>query len=160
MAKRTNRGAWGLVGVMAVVVLGGGWLLFVRLKPYWRARYYGRGADLHGTVLAGAQLTGVDLIGANLRGADLQNASLTYAYLWRVDLRAADLTGADLTNAWLCWADLGHADLRRANLSNAVLYGSTIRGSIPIGLTGARYDASTRWPDNFDPQRHGAVLVK
>jgi hypothetical protein len=26
-------------------------------------------------------------------------------------------------------------------------------------VTGARYDALTRWPAGFDPARHGAILV-
>jgi hypothetical protein len=37
------------------------------------------------------------------------------------------------------------ADLRNANLRRT-------------DLTGALYDAHTRWPSGFDPQRHGAVM--
>jgi hypothetical protein len=29
-----------------------------------------------------------------------------------------------------------------------------------VDLTGTRYDASTRWPQGFDPKRHGAVFVR
>jgi hypothetical protein len=56
MAKRTNLVAWGLAVVLAVGVLGGGGVLFVRLRPYWVAKYRGEGADLRGAALAFARL--------------------------------------------------------------------------------------------------------
>lgn len=73
---------------------------------------------------------------ARLKGARLHLASLT----------GADLRGVDLTCAQLNGADLAGADLRGANLRGAI-------------LTDARYDAATRWPADFDPRAHGALLV-
>src|SRR5436309_900582 len=48
MQKRTNRVAWCLAATLALVVLGGIGLLGVRLRPYWVAKYCGRGASLPG----------------------------------------------------------------------------------------------------------------
>ncbi|MCC2668927.1 MAG: hypothetical protein K0Q72_1398 [Armatimonadetes bacterium] len=60
---------------------------------------------------------------------------------------AAALNGADLTSA----------NLRGANLCLATLSMARLNA---VDLHGARYDASTRWPDGFDPAAHGAVLVR
>jgi hypothetical protein len=46
------------------------------------------------------------------------------------DLRGADLRGVELPSGW------------------------------PIDFHGARYDALTRWPKGFDPQRHGAIMTR
>ena len=180
-----NRKAGGLIWMLAVVVLGGSGLLFVRFRPYLIARYWGRGAYLNDAWLPGARLPGVDLRGALLFGADLQGAHLV-----GTDLRNASLAGADLNHANLQGADLGGAyllgghsvkvlrgpgkptlqlkprqtDLRGADLRGANLQGArlNIRDSrIPgVLLSGARYDVATRWPQGFDPKKHGAILVK
>jgi hypothetical protein len=54
----------------------------------------GRGRDLRGAVLVGADLRGADLRAANLRGAVLVGADLRGARLERADLTGADLRGA------------------------------------------------------------------
>ncbi|QMV42399.1 pentapeptide repeat-containing protein [Cohnella cholangitidis] len=54
---------------------------------------------------------GADLIGAKLQGADLRFANLRGAYLIAADLRGADLRGADLIGADFRDADLGGSDL-------------------------------------------------
>jgi hypothetical protein len=51
------------------------------------------------------------------------------------------LIETNLSGARLCKTNLSHSDLSTAN------------------LTGAIYDASTRWPYGFDPVQHGAVRV-
>jgi uncharacterized protein YjbI with pentapeptide repeats len=89
-------------------------------------------ADLSGARLMGAALRGVKLVKANLTGADLRNADLTSAVVPGANLQSAKLQGATLTGA-----DLKGADLK-----------------------GALYDAQTRWPDGFNPQERGALLVK
>jgi len=70
--------------------------------------------------------------------------SLRGAYLGHrlpKDIKSADLRAKDLSEA-----DLTGRDLSDADLTGAV-------------FTDARYDALTRWPDGFDPERHGAVRV-
>ncbi len=58
------------------------------------ARGGGRGRDLRGAVLVGADLRGADLRAANLRGAVLVGADQRGARLDRADLTGADLRGA------------------------------------------------------------------
>jgi|ETNmetMinimDraft_13_1059891.scaffolds.fasta_scaffold16209_2 uncharacterized protein YjbI with pentapeptide repeats len=80
----------------------------------------------------GADLSGLDLSSANLSEANLSGASLHWADLRGANLRWADLTGADLR-----WADLTGAD-----------------------LSDAKNNADTTWPEGFDPEAAGAVLVE
>lgn len=87
--------------------------------------------------LADANLSGVYLVGANLSGADLHYADLSRANLSRAILDSAILSGANLHYALLEYAILRHADLR-----------------------GARYSKDTRWPEDFDPDAEGAILVE
>jgi uncharacterized protein YjbI with pentapeptide repeats len=141
-------------GVLAAVLLGGIGVLGVRLRPYWVAKYRGNFADLHNALLAGAHLQGAHLCGADLRGANLSFRPTretfdgdVYTILYPANLSDADLQGADLRQADLRGADLTGADLRGAILNRAT-------------LTGARYNTHTRWPSGFDPERHGAILVK
>ena len=115
----------------------------------------------------------------NLRGADLQGANLLGANLRGASLQAANLRGAKLPYAWLSGADLAGADLRGAILTETS--GATIVFDVPkylpqslqfgshcsspvdlarVNLTGAIYDAATRWPESFDPEHHGARLVR
>jgi uncharacterized protein YjbI with pentapeptide repeats len=54
----------------------------------------------------------------------------------------ADLTSANLSGACLSGADLTDAKLDGVQLSRAV------------------YDARTRWPGEFRPEDHGAMLVE
>jgi uncharacterized protein YjbI with pentapeptide repeats len=76
MAK-TNRVAWGLAAILAVVVVAGAGVLGVRLRSYWVAKYRGHGADLHGAFLAHAPLAGSDLPEATLHRANLHGADLS-----------------------------------------------------------------------------------
>ena len=48
-------------------------------------------------------------------------------------------------------ADLTRADLRGANLQNANLQNTE--------LTNTKYDRDTKWPQNFDPETEGAILL-
>ncbi len=148
MAKaRTNRAAWVIAVLLAVVVLGGVALLGVQLKPYWVAKYRGNGANLDGAVLIFPPLPGADLMGASLSGANLDSVDLRHANLSLTTLSDASLRGADLSRADLSNANADGSDLRRADLTR-------------VTLTGALYDASTRWPAGFDPIKHGMVLVE
>lgn len=76
------------------------------------------------------------LQGASLAEANLSGAVLRCSFLRGTNLEGADLRGADLTSDLIAAESLGYAI-----------------------LAGARYDAGTRWPEGFDPQRHGAVKI-
>jgi uncharacterized protein YjbI with pentapeptide repeats len=69
-----------------------------------------------------------------------------------VDEWLKDVKRLDGNSAWfpLAGVDLSGADLRGIDLSGADLQNA--------GLEGAIYDDDTRWPDGFDPDRHGARL--
>ena len=87
-----------------------------------------------------------DCRGASLAGADMSSTFLSAADLTEVDFRNANLRGADLN-----WANLRGADLRGADLTDAILSGAL--------LNEAKYDTKTDWPEGFDPEVAGAVLV-
>jgi uncharacterized protein YjbI with pentapeptide repeats len=123
-------------------------------------------ADLRDAYLHRANLNKADLSNAYLSEADLRNADLRYA-----DLRWADLNGADLREAYLREADLREADLNRADLREAYLYGAKLLWANLSGadlsganlseanLSGAEYSDDTIWPDGFNPEEAGAMLV-
>jgi hypothetical protein len=77
------------------------------------------------------------------RGAKLANADFRHA-----DLRGADFRGADLQGADLSSARLDGACLRGANVAGANLSGTDLAEADTAAL---RYDATTRWPEGFDP---------
>jgi hypothetical protein len=183
-----KRFAWGLSGLLAVVlVVGIGWL-FLQCWPsprfgpycYWIATHRGRNAFLSDARLRHAGLRGADLQaavlgGADLAGADLSGANLVGVDLWHTNLQHARLRQADLAGAALIGTDLRGADLRGADLSGAKLFLTPADllkwppGGPPppdphhprniLTLTGARYDAATRWPQGFDPLKHRAVKI-
>jgi pentapeptide repeat protein len=186
--RRTKRVAWMLAAILAVALLGGSGLLFLQLWPYnrfgpycyWIARHRGtnallmdarlRFASLPGAELQGAALGFADLAGADLAGAHLARAILRHTNLRGARLHQADLHGADLIAADLRGADLSGADLTRAKLFFTPADLKRVPGGPPmpdpklawniLKLTGARYDAHTRWPAGFDPVRHGAVRLR
>ena len=90
-----------------------------------------------------------------------------WIYLVRADLDEANLGEADLGGANLFSANLGGANLRGANLFSANLVRAHLEGANLEGanleganLEGARYNHRTIWPEDFDPQAHGAILVE
>lgn len=92
-----------------------------------RRKNYGRGADL---------------IGAKLRGADLRGANLRGAFLIAADLRDADLRGADLIGA----------DFRDADLQGADLTGSIFLTQAQVNA--AKGDAHTKLPSSLKRPGH------
>ena len=74
MKPRTNnRIAWIACALLTGLVLVGVGVLVARMRPYWVAKYQGRGVDVHGSALR--PLHGADLAGADLHGADLRRAT-------------------------------------------------------------------------------------
>lgn len=88
---------------------------------------------------------GADLIGAKLSGADLRFANLRGAYLIAADLRGADLRAADLIGA-----DFRDADIRGADLTGSLFLTQT-------QLNAAKGDARTKLPESLTRPQHWAV---
>jgi uncharacterized protein YjbI with pentapeptide repeats len=124
--------------------LEGAHLLGARLRGAKANRVHLNGAVLLGGHLERATIVGSCLAGAMLTGVHLQEADLSDS-----DLRRADLRRADLRRVELHGTDLREADLRGANLAQASL--------IEADLRGARSNAATRWPINFDPTAAGVL---
>jgi hypothetical protein len=125
-----------------------------------------KGANLHHTDLRGADMRGADLrdallsadlAGAVLRGANLSGADLISTTLERARLQGAILKDADLFEARLKGANFTGADLSGAHLEGADFTGATLTGA---NLRGATFDTGTRWPAGFEPERHGARVVR
>jgi uncharacterized protein YjbI with pentapeptide repeats len=89
------------------------------------------GANVSGLNLGRLPASGMNLQGTNLSGAILRNANL----------RGANLRGADLSGARLQGADL----------SGIIVDGET-------WFAGATYSDATRFPEDFNPARHGLML--
>jgi len=107
--------------------------------------------------LNGGNLRGVELYGANLLGASLTGVNLSGAKLYGVKLAGANLFNADLSSAILNSTDLDRANLRQANLYGTDL--STVHNLNRADLNGAWYSDKTKWPDGFEPDEAGALLV-
>lgn len=137
-----------------------------------------QGASLEGADLRGAQLSRADLRGADLaravlgplpgarprgtpKGDYLEGALFDRRTRWpdgfpvgaHRAVRAEP--GTDLHGKGLRSIDLRDANLKRANLRGADLRGATLTQAQhlqTVVLQGARYDAATRWPQDFDPK--------
>jgi hypothetical protein len=123
--------------------------------------------DLRRADFAGQNLDGACLTESDLREADLTGASLYWARAFRANfdnaiLRNAELNGANLEEATLRGTDLRGAYLSLDNmfgspsLAGADLTGAQTEGAIFIGCT---YNEFTRFPDGFDPGKHGMITV-
>lgn len=147
----------------------------------WDGKTRLRGFDLSGRDLSGLKLDNADLQGSNLQGVNLRETSLVKADLrntnlqWvdlselsliNVDLRDSNLQGANLWETSLVKADLRNANLKGARFWKTDLYGADLRDTdlqeaklSGANLQAATYDEYTIWPDGFDPEKAGAVLV-
>lgn len=118
-----------------------------------------------GLNMTGADLHGVSLLFRDLRKSDFGKANLTKCHLSCSDLRGASFNGADVSHGDLSQSDLRGGDLRSANLTNANLKRARLEGADLSGavIAGAdlrvTYDDSTKWPEGFDPDKHGAVKM-
>ncbi|WNG40247.1 NACHT domain-containing protein [Archangium violaceum] len=146
------------------------------------------GADFSSADFSDADLSGADLSRAALSGASFYRAILSRTNLFRANLSSADLSGAilsgailsgailsgaDLSDSDLSDADLSGADLSRTNLSGAALSRANLSGArfyrtdlsevvvaSPNAELRAFYSPNTRWPEGFDPEAAGALLIK
>jgi uncharacterized protein YjbI with pentapeptide repeats len=124
--------------------------------------------------------TGDNFVGIDLRGRDLSGSYLAGKNFSGAKFDGADLRGANLSGTVLSWASFADADLRGASFSATMLTpseylypsdnlapGAIAPGGEPlkdanlqaVTLTGAKFDATTEWPDNFDPVRDGAQFI-
>jgi uncharacterized protein YjbI with pentapeptide repeats len=113
---------------------------FPQSTDFSRASF--RGADLTGANLRGmvlqesdfceSVLSGADGSGGNWQHAKLSGVKAIQARFHKTDLKHVDGRGTDFRQALFLRADLLFADFRYASLYKA-------------GLTGARFDDSTRW---------------
>ena len=116
----------------------------------------------------GADLSGLAALGVrNLRGTCFRGTILYWANLSDADLSGCDLEGADLRGAVLEGTRLVGANLRGAKLCRDALGGTTnLRGADltdanldAAELVGAEYDAQTKFPSGFSPQKAGCLYV-
>ena len=99
------------------------------------------------------------------RGIPLEKANLYFAQLYDINLFLADLTGTYLTHANLSGANLTGADLTDTNLcdtilADAKLYGTNLKKALYCATAifeGARYDETTEFPPDFDPEEAGCI---
>ena len=96
----------------------------------------------------GVDARGVDFFRANFDTASLREAFLCETIFYEASLRWTVLRDADLSRANLNGATLEGADLRGANLIGADLTGANLRNA---ELDGIRFDATTKWPEGFQP---------
>jgi uncharacterized protein YjbI with pentapeptide repeats len=102
--------------------------------------------DLNGADFSGSVISGGNLQGSELRGANFEKADLTNVSFYESDLRAANLQGANL---------------KGFRAPKARLEGTDFTGAVfaEPDLTRATFDDKTKWPQGFDPEKHGAVKI-
>lgn len=123
-------------------------------------------SDLTDAMFENANLEGVCWCGTILRNANLKNADLYWAILFTSDLSSANLENANLQGADLKEVNLRGANLRNANLGldnlgdSTQLEGADLRDAdtTNANFNGARYDAQTKFPDKFVPQKHKMIF--
>jgi hypothetical protein len=121
--------------------------------------------ELNGLDMKDQDLTGVKLAFRKLRGADFSNAQLKNANFLESDLRAASFIGANLEGVIFYDADLRGANfsgsqVNKARFMTARLESADMRADgLDLADLRATYNAQTLWPDGFDPEKAGAVLV-
>lgn len=114
----------------------------------------GPGAHIRSAVLKERILPQIDLTGADLARSDLSNSVLTKAKFGGADLTDTSLEAADLTNAQFGDANMRGTNLERAQLADADLSSARIEGA---RFAGAYFNKETRFPEEFDPTRHGLI---
>ena len=130
------------------------------------------GSDLSYSIISKSNLSqancgGADLACATLNGVNFKEANLVRANLWESSLQRSNLQGGNLIqaclkNANLKGANLRNTDLTLANASLVNLIGADLSTAIlhRTSLSGALYDATTRFPKGFDPVLAGMNLVE
>jgi hypothetical protein len=109
----------------------------------------------------GADLSEAKLISAYLENAILRDAKLERAHLAGANCTEVDASGADLRGAKMWESDWTDANLQNANLEGAIfnelsMLGTDLTGANLTGIAvdGSTYDAKTRFPEGYVPDRH------
>lgn len=124
-------------------------------------------ASFQGADVSSASFPGTSLVEADLSGAR-GNADFQRANLSKANLEGANFTGASFQQAKLVGANLrkvkGLGDITGANFTNADLRGANLEKVIDYSnsaiFRNAKFDRRTRWPQGFDPEDAGAILMK
>ncbi len=158
--------------------LSGAYLEEADLSGAYLEEAYLFGAHLERAYLTEAKLERANLRWAHLEGANLRGAYLEWAYLIETHLEGADLEeahmeGVNLIRAHMEEAHLEGADLIKAHLNKTCLEGADLSWTYLMGAklkevmyddktiwTEAKYNKDTLWPEGFDPEAAGAVLVE
>jgi hypothetical protein len=127
-------------------------------------------ADSHGIAEPDAVVTEISHL--PVRAPDIQEALAVITRIaparpyTRRGWWVVNLMGADLRRAWLSGANLRRFGLRNVNFEKASLDGADLRGAELRGtnvhlanLEGAIADATTWWPEDFDPVAAGVRVV-
>ena len=130
------------------------------------------GLNIENAILPRLSLGGADLLQANFKNASLPEADLSHTNLTQADLSGVNLNQANVSYAVLALANLSGAqlyqtnfegaDLQYANLRDANLGGANLRGAKNLDrarLRGAVYDAKTQFPEGFQVEDSGAILM-
>jgi uncharacterized protein YjbI with pentapeptide repeats len=119
-----------------------------------------------GLIMKNSDLRGMELHYRDLNGADFSGSVISDGNLQGSELRGANFEKADLTNVSFCESDLRAANLQGANLKGfrapkARLEGTDFTGAVfaKPDLSRATFDDKTKWPQEFDPEKHGAVKI-
>jgi uncharacterized protein YjbI with pentapeptide repeats len=121
---------------------------------------------LTGLVMKDTDLRGMELQYRDLNGADFSGSVISDGNLQGSELRGANFEKADLSNIKFPFSDLRGANLREANLKGlyapqARFEGTDLSGAIldKPKLERATFDDKTKWPQGFDPEKHGAIKI-
>ena len=129
-----------------------------------------RGATFKDAVLDWVNFTKADLSGANFSGASFPSImmSMQHANCSKANFEGVNFNGASSYNVNFKGANLkktsGYKDIRGCDFSGADLRGANlhaIEGAFywdKAIFKDARYDKTTRWPENFDVEGSHAIL--
>ncbi len=132
--------------------------------------------DLHRAILERASFSGTTFDGCGLRNAlfplsvgraarflgcsliltEFQAADLQDSHFEGGDAAHSDFAGANLAGAAFVDIRLESVSFRGSNLDRSDFSRTAITGAL---LEGAIYSPLTRWPEGFDPEYSGAILV-
>src|ERR1035441_597145 len=125
-----------------------------------------REKKMTGLIMKDSDLRGMELCFRDLNGADFSGSTISGGALQRSKLQGANFEKAVLSDCRFPDSDLRAANLREANLKNlyapqARFEGADLTGAV-LGkpdLQRATFDDNTKWPQGFDPEKHGAVKI-